>query len=188
VIPRALRARLRTPAFVLLGLNAAVFAAWTLPRTIAERNAVAHAAALREEVARERAAVLALRDRAEALAANARDSDRLFREVLGSRRDALLPVIGEIHAAAKAEGLVLGSESYQPEPGRAGAPSRFRVQLPVSGSYDQIVGFLGRLEASKQFLVIDELNLGAGNDGQARLNIRLSAYYRESAPAEAASA
>lgn len=184
MIPRSLRARVRLPAFVLLGLNVAVFAVWTLPRTIAERNALAHAAALREEVARERAAVEALRDRADAMAANARDTERLFREVLGSRREALLPVIEEIHAAARAEGLVLGNESYQADAG-VDAPSRFRVQLPVSGSYDQIVGFLGRIERSKHFLVIDDLSLGAVEDNRARLNIRLSAYYRESARAGA---
>lgn len=187
MIPSAWRARVRAPAYALLGLNAAAFAAWTLPRTIAERNAVAHAAALREEVARERAAVDALRDRADAMAANARDTERLFREVLGSRREALLPVIEELHAAAEQEGLALGNESYQADSG-SGGPARFRVQLPVSGSYDQIVGFLGRIERSKHFLVIDDLSLGAGEDNRARLNIRLSAYYREPAAAGAAGA
>ncbi len=188
MIGPALRQRLRRPALGLLALNAAVFLVFALPRTLQERNAAGRVAALRAEVAGERARVEALRARAQALAENARDSERFFEELLKPRKQALLPAIDEIQKAASAEGIDLGRETYTPEEARAGVPARVRVQLPVSGSYDQIVGFLGRLERSKQFLVIDQVSLDAGPDGEARLAIEVSAYYREARARESAGA
>jgi len=174
----AARARLRRPALVLLALNGAAFLAFTLPRTLQERNAAGRVAALREEVARERSRVAALRERADAMNANVRDGERFARERLRSRAEALLPALDEIHGAASAEGIRLGRESYAPEEATAGAPARVRVALPVSGSYEQIVGFLGRLERSKHFLVIDQLRLGAEAGSEAQLGIELSAYFQ----------
>lgn len=175
-----LRARLRRAALVLLGLNLAGFLAFTLPRTLQERNAADRVVSLRQEVAGERGRVAALRERAEAMSANARDSERFLRELLKPRPEALLPALDEIHRAASEEGISLGRESYTPEEAKAGTPARIRVQLPVAGSYEQIVGFLGRIERSKHFLVIDQLSLDAGvAGGEARLAIVLSAYYQE---------
>ncbi len=188
MIAPALRARLRRPALGLLALNAAVFLAFTLPRTLQERNAARRVAGLRAEVGGERARVRALRERADSLVANARDSERFWRELLKDRKETLLPAIDEIQKAASAEGIDLGREAYTPEEARAGVPARVRVQLPVAGSYDQIVGFLGRLERSKQFLVIDQVSLDAGTDGEARLAIEVSAYYREAPVSEGSGA
>lgn len=176
----ALRERLRRPALLLLGLNAAAFLAFTLPRTLQERSAAGRVLSLREEVARERGRVAALRERAEAMSANSRDSERFLGELLKPRPEALLPALDEIHKAASEEGISLGRESYTPEEAKAGTPACIRVQLPIAGSYEQIVGFLGRIERSKHFLVIDQLSLDAGSSGgEARLGIVLSAYYRE---------
>lgn len=184
MIAPALRARLRRPALALLALNAAVFLAFTLPRTLQERNAASRVVALREEVARERGRVAALRERAETLTANARDVERFARERLRPRAEALLPMLDEIHRAAAEEGISLGRESYTRDEAQEGLPSRVRVALPVSGRYEQIVGFLGRLERSKQFLIVDQLSLGTdGGPGEARLAIVVSAFFQETAPA-----
>lgn len=183
MIAPALRARLRRPALALLALNAAVFLAFTLPRTLQEQSAATRVVALREEVAREQGRVAALRERAEAMAANARDVERFARERLRPRAEALLPALDEIHRAASEEGITLGRESYTRDEPREGLPARVRVSLPVSGSYEQIVGFLGRLERSKQFLIVDQLSLGTeGGEGEARLAIVVSAFFRETAP------
>lgn len=175
------RERLRRPALALLLLNAGVFGAFTLPRTLQERNAQGRVVALREEVIRERARVAALRERAEAMAANARDGERFAKERLRPRSEALLPALEEIHRAAAEESIELGRESYTPEEPRAGVPARVQVALPISGSYEQIVGFLGRLERSRHFLVVDQLSLGAEGGSEAQLSIVVSAYFRETA-------
>jgi Tfp pilus assembly protein PilO len=129
-----------------------------------------------------------MRERADAMTQNGKDSERFLQGVLKERRETLLPAIEEIHKAARDEGIELGREAYAPEAARAGQPARVRIELPVSGSYEQIVGFLSRLERSKQFLVVDEVSLGAGSDGEARLAIVVSAYYREAPAAGSAGA
>lgn len=178
----ALRARLRRPALALLALNAGAFLAFTLPRTLQERNAADRVVGLREEVARERTRVAALAERVAAMNANVRDGERFVKERLEARATALLPALDEIHRAASEEGIELGRESYTAEDSKAGVPSRVQVALPVSGSYEQIVGFLGRLERSRHFLVIDQLSLGAEGGSEAQLGIVVSAYFREAAP------
>ena len=182
MIGAAARKRLRRPALVLLALNTAAFVAFTLPRTLQVRNLAHRVATLRTEVERERAQVQALKERAQTIARNGRDSERLYGELLEPRKAALLPAIEEIHAAAEGEGIELGSESFAPEEAEGGRPASVRVALPVKGSYKQIVGFLSRLERSEHFLVVDGLTLGASEPGQASLGVTISAYFREARP------
>jgi hypothetical protein len=179
VIGPALRERLRRPALVLLALNVAALAAFTLPRALQVRNLNRRVAALRAEVEGERAEVEALKQRADAIARNGRDSERLFRELLEPRQDALLPALEEIHAAAEEEGMELGNETFAPQAAEGGRPASVRVTLPLQGSYRQIVGFLARLESSKHFLVVESLTFGATQPGQAHLGVTVSAYFRE---------
>ncbi len=179
MIGPALRERLRRPALALLALNAAAFLAFTLPRVLQARSLAQRVSALRTEVERERAQVRALQERTDVIARNGRDSDRLYRELLEPRGQALLPALEEIHAAAEEEGIELGSESFAPEAADGGRPGSVRVSLPVKGSYRQIVGFLSRLERSKHFLVVEALTLGASQPGQPSLGVTIYAYFRD---------
>ncbi|HET7294958.1 MAG TPA: GspMb/PilO family protein [Vicinamibacteria bacterium] len=185
MIDAATRTRLRRPAVVLLALNAAAFVAFTFPRALQARNVAHRVAALRAEVERERAQVQALRERADTIARNGRDSERLFGEFLKPRNVALLPAIEEIHAAAEAEGIELGSETFAPAQAEGGRPASVRVEMPVKGSYRQIVGFLARLERSRHFLVVEGLTLGASEPGEASLGVTISAYFRDARPEDA---
>lgn len=188
MIDAATRERLRRPALAVLALNTAAFLVFTLPRTLQVRNLTHRVATVRAEVERERAQVQALRERAETIARNTRDSERLHGELLKPRKAELLPAIEEIHAAAEEEGIELGSESFAPEDAEGGRPSSVRVTLPVKGSYKQIVGFLSRLERSEHFLVVEALTLGASEPGEASLGVTISAYFREAPAGEHAGA
>ena len=179
MIGPALRERLRRPAFVLLALNVVAFLAFTLPRALQVQNLNRRVASLRAEADRERAQVEALKQRTDTIARNGRDAERLYRELLEPRQNALLPALEEIHAAAEEEGIELGSETFAPSSAQGGRPASVQVSLPVKGSYRQIVGFLSRLERSKHFLVVESLILGAAQPGEASLGVTVSAYFRE---------
>jgi Tfp pilus assembly protein PilO len=171
--------RARAPLLVLLGLNAAVFVAYTLPRTLQERSLAAQAERLRRAVEREGATTLALRQRAEAVRANAADTQRFLTEVLEDRAEGLLPVLEEVESAAGEAGLELRSRRYAPERVADAPLMRFGITIPVKGTYEQLVSFIERLERSPRFLVIDRVQLreGRGGDGD-QLNVVVSAYFR----------
>jgi Tfp pilus assembly protein PilO len=177
--PRPLWARARAPLLVLLGLNAAVFGAYTVPRTLEERSLAAQAATLRQAVERERAATLALGQRVAAIRANAADAERFLTQVLEYRAKGLLPVLEEVERVAGEAGLELKSRRYSSEEVTDSPLIRFRITIPVNGSYAQLVSFIDRLERSPRFLVIDRVLLreGRGSD-EDQLNVVVSTYFR----------
>jgi len=176
--PRPLWARARLPLLVLLGLNALVFGAYTMPRTLQERSLAAQAATLRQAVERERAATLELRQQVAAIRANAADAQRFLTEVLEYRAEGLLPVLEEVERVAGEAGLELKSRRYSPEQVTDAPLMRFRITIPVNGTYAQLVSFIDRLERSPRFLVIDRVQLREGRDAdEDQLNVVVSTYF-----------
>lgn len=170
------RRRLLVPILVLLGLNLAVFAAYTFPRALQVRSATARAASARAEVEQERKEVEELRGRADALRGNAEDAELFYKDV-DSRAD-LLAVLEDVERMAREPGLKPGARSFAP--GEVADPrlARIRVNLPLVGSYEQLVGFLERVDRSKHFLTVDRIALSGGAEGAASLQVELSAYFR----------
>lgn len=168
--------RLVRPALYLVALNLAAFLAFTLPRTLQERSLASRLETLRAEAGRERGQIEALRRRSETIRVNQVDANRLLRDVIQSRQATLLPALAEIHEAAEAEGLTLGSERYARSDVKDTPLVRLRITLPVTGSYGQLVAFLGRLERAKAFVVVDTVSL-QDRDGEASLDVGLSMYF-----------
>ena len=172
---RSARRPLLLAVLVLLGVNVLVFAAYTLPRTLQVRRATSRAAQARLEVERERKDVAELRSRADALKANAGDAERFYTSV--DPRSDLLAVLEDVAKMAREPGLKPGGRSFAP--GDASDPrlSRVKVNLPLAGSYEQLVGFLERVERSKHFLTVDRIAHMGGDEGTASLQVELSAYF-----------
>ena len=176
---RSLWRRLRLPVLALLGLNGLVLAAYTLPRTLQVTSATARAEEVRKELAREREATAVLRRQAEAIRGNTADTARFYREfVVGSRAE-LIPLLEDIDHMATEPGLKPSARNYQLEDVKGADLTQVVVTLGVEGSYDQLVGFLDRVERSKHFLTIDRVGLTAGSmTGSPSLKVELSAYLR----------
>jgi Tfp pilus assembly protein PilO len=173
------RRRLVVPFLALAALNLAVFLAYTLPRRMQEKNIASRAVVLREEVERERRAMAELRRRTETLESNNRDMARFYREIVGSRRMGLLPVLQELEGMAASLGIQSPRRNYTPKEvkGVAGL-SRFQVTMPVTGTYRQLGSFLGALERSPHFLTVDSVSLRQKAGSMADLAVVLSAYFR----------
>jgi len=179
------RRRLLMPALVLLGLNAGIAIAYTLPRAARERDIAARAVVLREDVARERARVEGVRQRARTIEGNTTDVGRFY-QALG-RKESLLKIQEDIAGVARRLGLTLGSRSYANEAVKGSdSLARFRITMPLSGSYRQVVSFLQGIEAMPHFVTVDSISLrddsGLGHGRSTSLNVALSVYFLDSGP------
>jgi len=181
--------RLLPPALVLAAANAIAYFAYTRPRTDFERDIATRAVSLREEVAAERARVERVRQRAHALETNAGDVGRFYESV--GRKDSVLAVQEDIVGLGRQLGLSIGARAYSNDAVKGGKGlSRFRIVMPVSGSYRQVATFLHRLESMRHFVTVDQVALreeAAAGGRATNLNITLSVYFLDDEPGADAS-
>jgi Tfp pilus assembly protein PilO len=168
------------PAFgLLLAANLAGLALWTLPRGLAQRSALAHAQAAREEAARARSDVAALRERASAIRSNAEDVERFYRKHAGNWKTDLIGTLTAVEAMARAPGLKPGARGISREDVKEAPLERVTIALPLEGSYDQLVGFLRELETSSRFLTVDGIRLQTQREQRGvALQVELSTYLK----------
>jgi Tfp pilus assembly protein PilO len=166
------------PAFLLLLVaNLLVAAAWTVPRTLRLRNATARVETARRAVEQERAVVAQQRERAAAIEANGDDLAGFY-DALGPERRELLPTLEDIEKMARAPGLKPGDRRYRREELEGTSLERVEVTLPLEGSYRQLVGFLREVERSERFLIVERVSLRGGRQGEANLQVEMSAFMR----------
>lgn len=178
------RRRLLVPVLALLALNAGTYFAYTLPRSARERTIAARVVVLREQLAAERERVEGLRQRARTIERNVADV-ALFYGALGGK-ESLLRIQDDIVGIARQLGLTLGNRSYADD-GVKGSDSlaRFRITMPISGSYRQVASFLQRIEALPHFVTVDSIAIREEPGAYGRstnLNVVLSVYFLDSEP------
>ncbi len=169
-------------AVVLAGANLVGFLAWTLPREHEQRSAAARAEADRAAVRSQRAEAMALRQRATAVRSNGADLQRFYSRYAGTEKADLIPTLEEVEALARMPGLRPGTRNYSREPLEGLPLERLAISLPVEGTYDQLVSFLGEVERSPRFITIDGVSM-QGKPGSAALRVELSTYLKVN-PAE----
>ena len=135
------------PAFLgLLALNALAFVAWTLPRSLRQRNAQSRAASARAELQLEKQRAQALGDRAEAIRANGADLERFYATLAGDEKQNLFQSLEAVEEFAREPGLQLATRSVRREDVDGAPLERVVMTLPLEGSYPQLVGFLRGVE------------------------------------------
>jgi Tfp pilus assembly protein PilO len=173
------RSKLLPVFVVLLALNAAVLGAWTLPRSLRQKNAAARAVAARAELARDRERLETLRERAAAIQANRADLERFYATLVGSQKQDLLPTLEAIEELARAPGLQPASRTLRREELEGAPLQRVSLTLPLEGSYAQLVGFLRGVERSPRFLTVERVSLRADAESGGALQVELSTYLRQ---------
>ncbi len=161
----------------LLGANLVAAVAWTLPRGLRQRNAGARLEAARAEARQQRQATAALRERSAAVRANAADVERFYARIAGSERADLIPTLEAVETMARSPGLKPGARSFSRDPVKGTPLERVAITLPLSGSYDQLVGFLREIESSPRFLTVESVSM-RGEPGSAKLQVELSTYLK----------
>ena len=174
------RAKLLPLFLGLLALNAVAFVAWTLPRSLRQRNAQARAESARAELLLEKQRAQALVDRAEAIRANGADLERFYATLAGDERQDLFQSLEAVEELAREPGLQLATRSVRREDVDGAPLERVVMTLPLEGSYPQLVGFLRGVERSKRFLTVDGVALRADAESGGSLQVDLSTYLRQS--------
>ncbi len=173
------RARLLPLFLLLLALNAGALAAWTLPRSLRQKNAAARAVTARADLAADRERVEALRERAEAIRANRADLERFYSTLAGGEKQDLLPTLEAIEALARSPGLQPATRSVRREDVPGAPLERVSVTLPLEGSYAQLASFLRGVERSPRFLTVEGVSLRADAEAGGSLQVELSTYLRQ---------
>jgi Tfp pilus assembly protein PilO len=173
------RRRLLVPALLLLAVNAGAYLAYTRPRAKFEQDIAAQAVRLRQEVAAERTRVEAVRRRARSIEENNADVARFYKAL--GHKDSVLAVQEDLVGIARQLGLRVGSRAYAKETVKGSKSlSRFRITVPIEGSYGQIVRFLQRVEALPRFVTVDSISLREDTGAAGRstdLSVVLSIYF-----------
>ena len=180
------RARLLPLFLVLLALNATLFFAWTLPRSLRQKNAAARAASARAELAHARQQAKALGERAAAIRANRADLERFYGTLAGREQQDLLDSLQAVEDLARAPGLQPVSRTLHREDVEGAPLERVAITLPLVGTYPQLVGFLRGVERSPRFLTVDRVSLHADAEKGGSLQVELSTYLRQSPEARKA--
>ena len=84
---------------------------------------------------------------------------------------------------ARESGLRFERESYEEVTDRDSSLKRLRIRMVLSGEYDDLRTFVHQMEAASEFVVIDnvELSEGADGDGSLVVTLEMSTYFREGA-------
>lgn len=167
---------------VLAVVNLIGFAAWTGPRGVRQNQAAARTEQARAELVRLRELTGRLRERAEAMRANAEDRDRFYGRA-GSEQTELVSVHEAVQAMVRSAGLQPGDRRVNHDDLEGTPLERVTFNLPLSGSYDQLVRFLGEVERSPRFLVVDRISM-SGEPGSAKLQVDVSTFMKSPSLAE----
>jgi Tfp pilus assembly protein PilO len=175
--------RILVPLLVALAVNIALDAFVVYPLSdrvanVAQREQTADAAlqAARREHAQ---ASGALTGKARASAELATFyGDVLPQGLSGARRLTYL----RLAQLARQSNLRLESSRATDTVDRGSTLSQLTIQMQLTGSWDDIRGFLHELETAPEFVVIDNVQLAEGDEGGTlSLNLSLSTYYRDEA-------
>jgi Tfp pilus assembly protein PilO len=176
------------PLAILLGINVVLYAAivYPLSQRVAnieqrDRNAEDALLSAQREYA-QAAGTLNGKDRAAAELATFY-KDVLPSDLAGARRLTHL----RLAQLAREASLKFLRASFEPVVERNRTLTRLRIEMVLSGSYADMRAFIHELEASPEFVVIDNVELGEGAEGGAlSVTLHLSTYYRDTAPRDSA--
>lgn len=172
----------------LLGLaNVATYLAYTLPRSLQKKNVASRVEQLTVELSEDRARVAALKARTQTIVSNRKDAREFMDSRIGAPGTSLVPILSEVESLAKGQGLTVGTQGFNRESVEGLPLDRFEINMPVTGTYDQVTGLLVQLEGSAHFLTLDQISArqqqGGTGEGSVALNLLFSAYFRGSAEA-----
>jgi hypothetical protein len=126
----------------------------------------------------------AIRERDAVAETNAK-FQHLYGEVFGNLDDRLTGILRAVGAAAREAGLSPGRYSYGAEDDRKLGLVRFTIQFAVEGEYAQIRRMLAALQASSEFLIVE--NIGFSGEEEAasrilRIGMRVTTFVTEADP------
>lgn len=151
---------------------------WRMNVAASEQQLQLRAVRLRAEVAALRSNLARARKVEQGIPEIATECDRFYdQQLLGPSQGyaALVADLGDI--AQKAGLQTSGVRFSQKSEGKHGV-TEVDATAVIQGNYDSLIRFINGLERSKNFYVLESLQLASSTKGQVKLNIRLHTYFR----------
>lgn len=104
----------------------------------------------------------------------------LAKDLTGARR----LTFARLAQLASKSSLEFERRRYEPVVERGSNLTRLKVSMELLGSYADVRDFIHEIESSPEFVVIDDIGLAEGSQGDPmlRLTLQLSTYFRTSEP------
>ena len=170
------RRYLLAPLAALVGLNALVWLAYTLPRSVEQERISGRVAELGQLVREQRVRTEALAIFSESVRSNERDSERFFAEVVCPTEAAFLDLIEDLESAVVSSGLSPDRRVIRRDEVEELGLARYSIGLPATGSYRQLVELIELIESAPAFVIIEGIRLASQDAGSASLQVELSTY------------
>jgi Tfp pilus assembly protein PilO len=102
-------------------------------------------------------------------------SSVLAQDLSGARR----LTYGRLSRLARMSRLEYQRGRYEPVEERDGTVSRFKANVELTGTYNDVRNFIHAIETAPEFVVIDNISLAeGGSDNALNLSLELSTYFR----------
>jgi Tfp pilus assembly protein PilO len=99
----------------------------------------------------------------------------LAQDLSGARR----LTYGRVQRLAQENRLEYQGSRYEPVEERGSTLTKLKVNVVLTGTYNNLRSFIHAIESAPQFVVIENISLAEGsNEGTLRLAMDLSTYYR----------
>jgi Tfp pilus assembly protein PilO len=99
----------------------------------------------------------------------------LAQDLSGARR----LTYGRVQRLAEQHRLIYQGSRYEPIEERGSTLTKLKVNVELTGSYNNMRNFIHAIETAPEFVVIENISLAEGsNEGSLRLAMDLSTYFR----------
>jgi Tfp pilus assembly protein PilO len=173
------------PAVVLFALTAA-FYVWQTSESGGRRAQIqSDIEELEQEITRLEALRQAASSDRAAVAEINRQFDRLYSDVFGDLDQRLTRILRAVGSATHEAGLLPGSFTYSAKDEKTTGFIRFGIRFSVDAEYRQIRELLSALQASPEFLVVENLNLTGDEDPISRelsISVNIATFLAEADP------
>ena len=166
-----------------LALNGGAYLFWVRPH-VRQAHQLEEESEPRLKQIKDREAEVAAKEKfVQAVETASKDLTALRQDVLSTKRQRMIAVQLEVAELASQFGINLERVQYEgPDPQQTAKEGleRFGMKVPLKGGYTNLRKFLQAVEASDEFLVIEQVALEGGTEGQAtglELSITLATYF-----------
>lgn len=133
---------------------------------------------LRAEVAALRLNLNRARDVEKGIPDIAKQCDRFYNEQLLGPSQGYAALVADLGNIAQKAGLETRGVRFTQKSASKHGVTEVDATAVIEGNYDALIRFINGLERSKNFYVLDSLQLASSTKGRVKLNIRLHTYFR----------
>lgn len=159
---------------VLLLVNAGVFAFLTLPKINREADVRARLETLRMQAREQKSRLTEQEQRLVAYQQRSQELLGFYENTLGKRSGRMTQILDERLRIAEGSGVRPENVRYATSFVRDQPLEGFSMAFPLRGSYQALRSFLRTIEQSRQFFIIEGVELENAEAGGATLSMRIS--------------